>query len=124
MATSLGLTGTFTFNNPDAIVICNTAVCDQPVTTGKSGSTRFLTPNDGFGLVAGANTGTFYTDVLGKRRLAAGTAGAVRQYVRPGVRLAPRNAHYFDLKAWGQPFVIGQPTNIPTNREGSIGAKN
>jgi hypothetical protein len=123
-ANVLGLTGNLTFNNPDAIVICNTAVCDQPVTTGKSGSTRFLTPNDGFGLVAGANTGTFYTDVLGKRRLAAGTAGAVRQYVRPGVRLAPRNAHYFDLKAWGQPFVIGQPTNIPTNREGSIGAKN
>jgi hypothetical protein len=125
---ALGLTGTLTFNTPDGIVICNTAVCDQPVTTGKSGSARFLTPNGGFGLVAGVNTGTFYTDAQGKRRLAAGTAGAVQQYVRPGVSLAltpgGSNGHYFDLKAWGQPFVFGTPTNIPTNREGSIGAKN
>jgi hypothetical protein len=124
----LGLTGTLTFNTPDPIVICNTATCDQPIATGKSGSDRFLTPNDGFGLVAGANTGTFYTDALGKRLVSKGEAGAVRQYVHPAARLALTpgggNGHYFDLNAWGQPFIFGKPTNIPTNREGSIGAKN
>ena len=124
----LGLTGTFTFNNPDGIVICNTATCDQPVTTGKSGSARFLTPNDGFGLTAGATTGTFYTDAVGKRRLAVGASGAVKQYVRPGVSLALTpggpNGHYFDLKAWGQPFVFAKAAANPTNREGSLGTKN
>jgi hypothetical protein len=124
----LGLASTFTVNNPDPIVICNTAVCDQPIATGKSGSARFLTPNDGFGLVAGANTGTFYTDARGKRRLAAGTAGAVRQYVRPGASLALTpgggNGHYFDLKAWGQPFVFAKAVANPTNREDSLRTPN
>ena len=83
-ATSWGSRARFTFNNPDPIVICNTAVCDQPIATGKSGSFRFFTPNDGFGLVAGGNTGTFYTDAHGKRLVSKGEAGAVEQYVRSG----------------------------------------
>jgi hypothetical protein len=120
----LGLTGTFTVNNPDAIVICNNAVCDQPVKTGSSGSFRFFTPNDGFGLAADSNTGTFYTDAHGKRLVGQGEAGAVQQYVRPGVRLSPRAGHYFDIDAWGRPFVFAAPGGNPTNREGSLGTPN
>jgi hypothetical protein len=120
----LGLTGTFTNNNPDAIVICNTAVCDRPVVTGNSGSLRFFTPNDGFGLVAGGNTGTFYTDALGKRLVNKGEAGAVQQYVAPGVRLSPRYGHHWDVNGWGRPFVFAASGANPTNREGSLGTPN
>jgi hypothetical protein len=124
----LGLTGTFTVNSPDAIVICNTAVCDQPVVTGNSGSFRFFTPNDAFGLAADGNTGTFYSDAHGKRLVDKGEAGAVKQYVRPGARLALTpgggNGHYLDLKAWGQPFVFDKGAANPTNREDSLRTPN
>jgi hypothetical protein len=120
----LGLTGTFTNNNPDPIVICNTAVCDRPVATGNSGSLRFFTPNDGFGLVAGANTGTFYTDAHGKRLMNKGETGAVQQYVSPGVRLSPRYGHHWDVYGWGRPFVFAASGANPTNREGSLGTPN
>jgi hypothetical protein len=124
----LSITGTFTINNPDGIVICNSATCDQPIVTGKSGSFRFFTANDGFGIVAGANTGTFFTDAHGKQLMKKGQAGAVQQYVRPGVRLGLTagggNGHYYDLQAWGQPFVFSKTPGNSTNRENSLGAPN
>ena len=87
--------------DPDAIVICNAAVCDRSVDTGNSGNFRFFTANDGFGLAADGNTGTFYTDAQGKRLVRQGEAGAVKRYVKPAACLSPRPGHYFDVNAWG-----------------------
>jgi hypothetical protein len=84
-----------------ATVICNTAVCDRPVDTGNNGNFRFFTANDGFGLAADGNTGTFYTDAQGKRLVRQGEAGAVKRYVNPAACLSPRPGHYFDVNAWG-----------------------
>jgi hypothetical protein len=120
----LGVTGTFTNNNPDGIVICNTAVCDRPVVTGNSGSFRFFTANDGFGLAPTDNTGAFYTDANGTRLMNKGEAGAVEQYLDPAARLSPKAGHYFDVNAWGRPFVFAAPGADPTNREDSLGTPN
>ena len=119
----LGLTGTFTVNDPDPIVICNTAVCDRPVVTGNSGSLRFFTPNDGFGLAAGGNTGTFYTDAHGKRLVNKGEAGAVQQYVARECACL-RGMGTTGMSTGGAAFIFAADGANPTNREGSLGTPN
>jgi hypothetical protein len=126
-----GFIASFTVNNPDAMVICNNSICDQPVVTGGSGSKRFFSPNgdaDGnrFGIIAGEISGEFYTDVHGTKMLRSNDTGAVRQYLKPGAKMQvlSSTSEYYDLNAWGKKFV---PTDIdgnPTNREGSIQAPN
>jgi hypothetical protein len=123
----LGLTGSFTVNTPDTVAYCNTVRCDRAIQTGNSGSEHFLTPNDGFSLTdpKHAGDGTFYTNDTGSRLLSAGAAGALRQYVRPGMpRLSLRSGgsagHYRDLEAWGRPYVYTKTDSNPTEREGSI----
>jgi hypothetical protein len=124
----LGLVGTFLINQIDPMVICNTDVCSQGVTTGFSGSNRFL-DGTGFGIRAGTqNSGTFYTDALGLRLLSAGAAGAVKQYIKPGVNLtwSLGGAKCRDVNAWGQPFVCNTTATgaTPTEREDSLQAPN
>ena len=83
--TILGLTGGLTFNTPDAVVMCNDVICDRPIPTGSTGTLRFFTYSRGFGITAGGLSGTFYTDPYGRRAVRRRPAGAVRQYVRPGL---------------------------------------
>ena len=125
----LGLQDSFTINNPDAIVICNTPTCNAPVTTGSSGSFRFFTPNNRFGIVAGTNKGVFFTDVSGKKLMREGEPGAVRQFVKPGLSLQTLiagggNGHYYDVHGWGLPYVYSKTGSGPANREGSLQAPN
>lgn len=121
---ALGLIGSFTINTPDTIGACADARCDAVVTTRASGSYRFLTPNDGFALTDRGGTGTFYTDALGSRLVGRDEPGALRQYVRAGIRLRLPSGgavgHYRDLAAWGRPYVFSDRDGSPTNREGSI----
>ena len=115
------------------MVICDNSICDHAVVTGASGSFRFLAAQNNFGIVAGPNAGTFYTDAHGMKPMAADEPGAVRQFVKPGVSLAVPNGggtagHCFDLHAWGKPFTCSVMNSAPwgqaTNREGSIQAPN
>jgi hypothetical protein len=126
-ATILGLLNSLLVNNTDPQVICDTITCDQAVSTGDSGSTRFIEGN-GFSIVAGTkNSGVFYTDAPGQRFLAAGDAGAVRQYIKPGLNLAlTLNSKCHDVNAWGQPFVCDPSISRagPTNRENSLRVPN
>ena len=108
----LGLnTADITFNTPSAMIICNSRVCDQGVATSRKGEFRFMTYEPGFGIVAGANTGVFHTDAMGKTLLGLGQPGAVQQYVKPGLNLvlpsvAPN--HCLPLEPWRQWFSCTQ----------------
>jgi hypothetical protein len=121
-ATILGLGNNILINNTDPMVICNSDICDQAVTTGDSGSTRFLEGD--FTITAGTqNSGVFYTDALGRTFLSQGDAGAVRQYIKPGLNLTMQlGAKCRDVNAWGQPFICSSSISgaPPTNREGSL----
>jgi len=122
----IGLSGTMVINNTDPMVICNTAVCDQAVSTNLSGSLRFLDAN-GFTIAAGSkNSGVFYTDPMGRTFVDAGAAGAVRQFIKPGLSLVLNHGDKCrDLDAWGAAFICGTSTpSLATNREGSIAAPN
>jgi hypothetical protein len=129
--TLFGFIGDFTVNNPDGIVICDNATCNNPVGTGASGTFRFFTPNDSvrgedFGLKAGTATGEFYTDVFGQKFVRSGDMGAVRQYIKPGAlgSVQISGIHCYDVYAWGRRLVCGAPTANPTDREGSTQAPN
>lgn len=122
--TVLGLDNSILVNQTDPMVICNTDICDKAVTTGDSGSTRFL-DGSGFTIEAGKkNSGVFYTDALGHKFRKEGDVGAVRQFIKPGLKLtlALNGAKCRDVDAWGQPFICtkklkGAPA---TDREGSL----
>ena len=124
--TVVGLSGSLLINNPDPMLICNTAICDQGVTTGLSGSLRFVDAN-GFTIAAGTkNSGVFYTDPLGRTFVEPGAAGAVRQYIKPGLKLVLQHGDKCrDIDAWGRPFICNSgATSYPTNREGSLQSPN
>lgn len=125
--TLFGFVGDFTINSPEGIVICNNSTCDQAVTTGKTGARHFFTPNlgpkgDYFSLVGGSNTGVFYTDPSGAKRLNAGDPGAVRQYIKAGMKASVQIAgiHCWDVYAWGKKLVCDASNGNSTCREGSI----
>jgi hypothetical protein len=105
----LGLnTADLTFATRGNVVICDELVCDQPVETGHEGEFRFLTFHEGFALIAGANTGQFYTDAYGKTLMQAGQAGAVRQYIKPGLNLSNLSVdgyHWWPTESWQMLYV-------------------
>jgi hypothetical protein len=93
----LRVTG-LTFNTPSAVTACNDLNCSEPVITGSDGIFRFMKFDAAFEIKAGVNTGEFYTDVYGKALKKAGEAGAIKQFVKPGVNLSikrPPNADKF-----------------------------
>lgn len=87
-ATRLGLIGGLSINNRTAITTCNRIPeCDKPRFTGRTGSNRFLTPNDLCRIDASkaiAN-GAFCTDPLGRDLRDCGASDAVAQYVSLGL---------------------------------------
>jgi hypothetical protein len=129
--TVFGFIASFTFNTPDAMVICNNSTCDQPITTGGTGTRRHFSANgtsDGtrFGIIAGTHSGEFYTDVHGEMIMNKSDAGAVRQYIKPGAKMQIINPapEYYDLYAWGRKLVGDGRRGDATAREGSITAPN
>jgi hypothetical protein len=92
--TVFGLDGSFVVNTPEGVVICNDVTCDAPTNgpTNTMGVFRFLMFSGPFGIKAGANTGTFYTDPMGTQLLQADSPGAIKQYVQPGT-----NAVFVDM---------------------------
>ncbi|GAC1354277.1 MAG: hypothetical protein NVSMB42_11820 [Herpetosiphon sp.] len=121
----LGLVGAdFTINTPGGSVICNDVICDQPVTSGNVGVYRFATVYPGFGIYAGSNTGEFYTDAHGKTLMTANQAGAVHQYVAPGVNISTIMdcGDYFTTDPWQMPYacsLVG-PIDEDLNLEGAL----
>jgi hypothetical protein len=129
--TIFGFLGDLTVNSPDPIVICNNSNCNQAVTTGFSGTKHFITPNRGnrgdlFSIVAGANTGTFYTNPEGTKLVSSSAPGAVRQYVRPSAHASVETGgiHCYDVYAWGSMLVCDAKNGKSTDREGSVQSPN
>jgi hypothetical protein len=87
--TVAGLTGAFTLNTVDAVVICNDVACDRDVVTGSTGTQRFFTYTRDLGInaSAAAGGGTYYTDAYGRVVVGPGQSGALRQYVKPGLAI-------------------------------------
>lgn len=91
-ATKLGLIGGMTFNARNSVVVCNRIPqCDAPLTPNtvakRTGTNRFVTPNDNCHLDASKAiaTGTFYTDPSGRNLRQATDPDAVRQFITPGL---------------------------------------
>jgi hypothetical protein len=121
-ANVLGLGGVMVVNTPDPMVICNTAACDEAVTTPATGTIRFLDANT-LSIRAGErNADVFYTDPLGLALRRPDDPDAIRQFVKPGLDLELDHGDSCrDFDAWGQPFRCGDSADsIPTAREGSI----
>jgi hypothetical protein len=100
-----------TINSRNPVTICNTPSCDRAVVTGETGSFRFVSrENSGPSVVAGAQTGTFYTEPRGRALRPAGQVGAVRQYVKPGLSAAGGSGPMcFTLDPWRAGFVCSSP---------------
>jgi hypothetical protein len=127
----LGLTvAGLTFNTPDAVVICNDIACDQPVATGSSGAFHFFTFTSGFGIKAGANSGTFYSDARAKQVLSGSVPGAVQQFVKPGVDIAvpshPDNQGFYATDTWHELYICSPEPSIASNfnLEGALKSPN
>jgi len=125
----------FSPNTTQPITICNSVACDQPVpNASNTGTGRFIT-HGGPGFIANGNAGTsgvFYTDAKARRVVAAGTPGALKQYVKPGLS-APLNpdipgVECYDIQAFGRQFLCGDDDEIPSGgsqeRESSLRAPN
>lgn len=118
---TFGLRGDFSPNTTQPINICNSRLCDAPFRNAQTtGTARFMSYNGpgGVGLVAGANTGTFYTDAWARTVVPSGTTGAIRQYVKAGVTV-PLGPHIagvecYDVYAFGRQYVCGNDTDVPS----------
>jgi hypothetical protein len=129
----LGVQGALTVNTRDSLVICDNAPsCSQPVSTGGSGSYRFFVYNRDFGIRAGANTGRFSTDPLGRMRMSQPHPGMrpVVQYVRPGASVTPTylgdSAACFTRDAWIAMYTCTLPpfSAFPLDLEGALESPN
>jgi hypothetical protein len=126
----LGLSGTLTFNTPDAAVICNDVACGQSVPTGNTGSYRHFESNRDFGISVGANSGVFYTDPRGLTLTGQGQPGAVRQFVKPGLSarlpFLGDNASCYTTDRWRARYRCTPPPldGFPTNLEGALQVPN
>lgn len=118
---TFGLLADFSPNTTQPIVICNTRQCDAPYRNAQTtGTARFMAYNgpNGQGLIAGANTGTFWTDAWARTVVPSGTAGALRQFVKAGA-VVPMKAHVagiecYDVYAFGRTLVCGNDTDVPS----------
>jgi hypothetical protein len=87
---ALGLHGYANAWTLDPAYICNDATCTQAVRLGRNtGAERSFAYSADFGIWDGP-AGEFWTDAHGQQVVAAGTPGAVRQYLAPGADLRPR----------------------------------
>jgi hypothetical protein len=130
----LGIRGTFTPNTRDQMVHCNDLTCSSVVPTGMSGTDRFVSFSSDYRITApaaAASSGEYWTDPLASKVVSAGTAGAIRQWIKPGVVVEPRVANAantagcYDRDAWGRPYICADTiADNPTNREASIQAPN
>jgi hypothetical protein len=128
--TILGLTGGVTLNTTDAVVICNDLTCNQAVSTGATGTHRFFTYSNGFGITAGSLSGTFYTDPEGRTVSGAGQPGAIRQFVKPGLSVSVPyfgdNQSCYTNDPWGGRYTCdaNQSQGLPTDLENAITGPN
>jgi hypothetical protein len=117
------------------MVRCNNAVCDIPIPTGGDGLYRFVQTYPGSGVQAGSHTGVFYTDGKGKTLLQPGDAGAIKQYVEPGLNvvslgseaIAGGTGKYRPADPWQMRYVCTTNTNAPENNlnlEGAVQGNN
>jgi hypothetical protein len=113
-----------TFNTPDGVLICADITCNQGLRRAAFGTRRFFLQSQGFGVVAGANTGEFYTDPRGRTRVSAGQPGAVRQYVRPGtaITLPSTNGHCRASDSWRAMYLCSEAIvpQLPIDLEGAL----
>lgn len=75
----------FTINTNAAVVICDNSNCNNAVTTGSDGIWRFVNFSPGLGIVAGQNSGVFYTDPMGNTVVNSTAPNAVKQFVTSGL---------------------------------------
>jgi hypothetical protein len=121
----LGLSGALTINTRDPIVVCNRVPeCDAPFVTGNSGSTRFVSPANGFGWTDPGHGASFCTDPMGRAVVTCGP-GTVRQTVVPGANASlgfvPAGFNCVDT-GWGRPYVCGADlfSFVPVNYEDAL----
>ncbi|WP_157202892.1 hypothetical protein [Calidithermus chliarophilus] len=137
----LGLNlGGLTFDTVNPITACTGPVCSSLMRIGNStGETRlfsFATDPGGPALSIDASRtpgggGEFFTDVYGKKVLPASDPGAVRQYVKPGLRLEVRNPQHTECFTRDAFFMFYEgcdlAANVPQafmNIEGALTDKN
>jgi hypothetical protein len=120
-------TSSLTFNTPDAVVICMDVNCNVASPSANFGTKRFFSYLSGFGVVAGPNSGTFYTDPRGKTVMTAGQAGAVRQFIKAGVNISlpavPTNYKCLATENWRVMYACvlnGSLDAMPVSLEGSL----
>lgn len=114
----------FTINTHDPIVICNTATCDQAITSSNSGTLRVIQAANQMKIVAGTQSGVFYTDPRGQQLRGSGDTDAVRQYHAAGFAATSTalGGKCRDVEGFGRPLRcnIGNMATAPTERENSI----
>lgn len=100
----LGFKPGWHINTHDAQVICDTVTCANPYKTAGEGSRRFLADASLLGIVAGTNTGTFYTNAMGTALATADDENALKQYVKPGTNIMyPSNGtKCVPIVGWGR----------------------
>lgn len=117
-------------NTPSLIDACaNPPTCSQATRRGDDGSFRFLT-YVGYG-IRNAPAGTFWTDALGRTPKAAGSPGAVKQFVAAGadipLKTRPDDAEcyyagVFQNGGWNDALAYTQPMNCGPDSEVPGGA--
>jgi hypothetical protein len=61
----------------------------------------------------GAADGTFYTDVYGVKVLGPGDAGAIKQFIKPGVKLEGPDGNFHNEDAWRGLYVSSDKAGVP-----------
>ena len=112
------------------MVICDTMECATPFKTGEAGTTIFVGDPSFLGIIAGKNTGTFYTDAMGNNLSSKDDPLALQQYVKPGMAAQyPSNGTKCgNITGWGRkmsclPSAVLNATQIGTMLEGAIDVK-
>jgi hypothetical protein len=111
----------FGINTLDPVAVCTDNTCNtMALDPARTGSRRIVTHSDWSLVAGGASSGTFYTDAYGRAVVSAGTAGAVQQYLAPGlnVRVMARTPEHScdDWYLWGQPYVC-EPLSVHNSRQ-------
>ena len=126
----VGLTFTdMTFDTGDAITGCASVACTSLVPRpGNFGADHRISNESNIVVTGSGKTqGTFYTDSTGTKPVDASTAGAVKQYIEPGLNLTAQIAHTtcFTQDPWrGLQTCGGKLMNPIKNLENGLGAAN